>query len=172
MAAKGGTKVIDRGYNKLREQIAQMAESPEGAHVKVGFIEGKLGDQSHGEGLTVTNVAVFNEFGTPTIPERPFLRDTSDLIKTDIEALSDKMLDQIVRGKSTVKKALDVIGLRVQAAFRRAVNQWDSPPNAPATIRKKGADNPLVDTGQMRNSIEFEPHFKSNVSVRVEVESD
>jgi hypothetical protein len=172
MAAKGGTKVIDRGYNKLREQIAQMAESPDGAHVKVGFLEGKLGDQVHSENLTVTQVAVFNEFGTPTIPERPFLRDTSDVIKSDMANLADKMLDQIVRGKSTVKKALDIIGLKVQAAFRKAVTDWDSPPNAPSTIRKKGADNPLVDTGQMRNSIEFVPEFKSNVSVKLEVESD
>ena len=29
-------------------------------------------------------------------------------------------------------------------------------PNAPATIRRKGSDRPLIDTGQLVNSVEYE----------------
>jgi hypothetical protein len=35
--------------------------------------------------------------------------------------------------------------------FYRSENQW--PPNAPATIKKKGSDRPLIDTAAMRDAI-------------------
>jgi hypothetical protein len=35
--------------------------------------------------------------------------------------------------------------------FENPENGW--PPNAPATIRAKGSDSPLIDTGEMRKAI-------------------
>ena len=172
MASRGKTKVIDKGYNALRNKIAQMAASPGGAHVKVGFIADGAGSEDHGDGLTVTQVAVFNEFGTSTAPERAALRTTADEIKPSMATLADRMLDKIVQGKSTVKQALEIMGLKAQAAIREAINNWTTPPNAPSTIRQKGANNPLVDTGQMRNSVEFESVCASPKSVRPSVVSD
>jgi hypothetical protein len=149
------TTIKDKGHNALRAEIAKMAKTSGGPHVKVGILETAGTHEGEG-GLTVADVAVFNEFGTPTIPERPFLRDTADAIRPEMNSLADKILDRIMRGKSTIDEGLDIMGLKVQSAIKAAITNWKTPPNAPSTIAKKGVDNPLVDTGQMRNSIEFQ----------------
>jgi hypothetical protein len=43
-----------------------------------------------------------------------------------------------------------------QNDVRKAIRDLDSPPNAESTIKAKGSSNPLIDTGQMINSIRWE----------------
>jgi hypothetical protein len=91
------------------------------------------------------------------IPERSFMRSTIKEKKKDIIALQRKLLVKIRKGEITVEKALGLIGEFTADAMSQRLVKLKSPPNKPATIRAKGGkSNPLVDTGQTKNSITYE----------------
>ena len=48
------------------------------------------------------------------------------------------------------------LGEKVVADVQRKIVALKDPPNAPSTIAKKGSANPLIDTGRLRQSIDFE----------------
>jgi hypothetical protein len=113
---------------------------------------------------TVVKIASTQEFGTDkagpnkdvVIPPRPFISSTMDLQRNHFDALTDKMFDKVLSGEATVKKALDVLGLEIQKEIKARIKIIQTPRNAPSTIRAKGSSKPLIDTGQMLNSIQFE----------------
>ena len=47
------------------------------------------------------------------------------------------------------------MGLKIETDIKDKINRLGSPPNAPSTVRRKGSDNPLVDTGTMRESLRY-----------------
>lgn len=179
MAKSGAVKTTSRdlGEARIRAAIAEMKRTPQGPHVKAGVLE-SAGEHKDAEGLTVADVAVFNEFGTETIPERGFMRKAAAELVPIISELGPKLLAKYIEGKTTMDAALDVIGLKAVTVIKRTIRDWTSPPNAPSTIRAKarkagrlkiaaakgkGAEaealaaynNPLEDTGQLRNSIDY-----------------
>ena len=90
------------------------------------------------------------------IPERSFMRSTLKEKKKEIIALQKKMLVQIRKGEMTVEQALGLIGEFTADAMSQKLVQLKDPPNTAATIKRKGSNNPLVDTGQTKNSITYE----------------
>lgn len=140
----------DNGYKALVERIYGLKKPK----VAVGIFEAD-GGQPHGNGVTVADVAAWNEFGTETIPERSFLRAWFDEnIERAREALHRLML-RVVEGKLTKEQALEQFGLWVQAEIQKRIAQGIPPPNAQSTIDAKGSSKPLIDTGQLRSSITF-----------------
>ena len=105
------------------------------------------------DGTPVAAVAAFNEFGTETIPERPFFRQSIEgadkvimpVLKDGIDPM-DMALDSRTAGK---------VGLVMQARIQRSITDLSTPANAPSTIKEKGSSNPLIDTGFMRQSVTF-----------------
>lgn len=149
------TTVTDRGAGKVFEAIATLKRSPGGPRVRVGILE-SAGQHKGAEGRQVIDIAVDNEFGTDRIPERPFMRTAAKELEPEMAALGDKLLAAVIAGTMTVDHALDVIGLKAQAGFKKRLTEGPWTPNAPMTIAKKGSDRPLIDTGQMRDSIQYE----------------
>lgn len=162
------TTDTDFGYNKLIGQLNLLKFKP---HAKVGIL-GSSALQAKKSTLvvagketsvkdpveTVVSVAVKNEFGVkgrPGIPERSFLRRTWDQKNRRWQFLTDRQMDKILKGQTTVRKALTVMGIVIQRDFKRKINTTDPawPANAPLTRKKKGSDKPLIDTGQLINSI-------------------
>ena len=90
------------------------------------------------------------------IPERSFMRSTLKKKKKEIIALQKKLLVKIRKGELSVNDALGLIGEFTAAAMSQRLVNLKSPANKPATIKKKGSSNPLVDTGQTKNSITYE----------------
>lgn len=146
--------------------LAEMRAASAGPHVTVGVHEiageypKKPGSKS--EAPSVVDVAVWNEFGTESIPSRPFIRNVLHTKRSEINVLRAKLAKQIFGGKITIHQALEVIGFRVQQWI---VNQISgrSPfeANAPSTIAAKKADNvsppnkPLYHTGLLMRSIGY-----------------
>ena len=124
-----------------------------GGYVEVGVIESAAHKES--EGLTVADVASYNEFGTETIPERSFMRSTLRKEKSNIKALNKKLLRKITKGKLSTKKGLGLLGQFLSAKISKKIVSIKTPPNKPETIKRKGSSNPLVDTGQMKNSMNY-----------------
>lgn len=114
--------------------------------------------EEYKDGANQVLVASVNEFGSDDgrIPERSFLRSTVDEKSNDYAALLAKLVGQVVDGKITPTQALDRLGLTVERDVKRKIVEIKEPPNAASTIRMKKSSNPLVDTGQLRQSITYE----------------
>lgn len=158
-----GTKDIDRGAQALYSEIKKIDRKP---YTKVGVLgdaaqDAKKFTDSQGntvtdQSLTVVDVATFNEFGTETSPARPVFRNTVDERGAEFRKMIDGLFDLIIAGKMTVEKALNTIGVKLQAAFREKLTKGPWEPNTQATIDRKGSSRPLIDTGQYRQSINYE----------------
>ncbi len=160
MPFKPGLIVIDRGWDKIMRELKRTDKS----FVKVGVQAGTMHKpSSKGSQPTETTnmviVAVANEFGTKQgIPERSFIRSTTDEQKQNLIALKTKAIKDITFGKTTVKRELKTIGIYLGGEIKKKIKNLRTPPNSPVTIARKGSSNPLMDTGQLRASIRSKVH--------------
>lgn len=121
--------------------------------VDVGIID--AGQHPSGD-VTVAEIGFIHEFGSGNVPERSFMRSTIQTGKKDIIALQKKLLGQIQAGQIDVIKALGLVGEVFSDMIRQKIVSIRTPPNSPRTIATKGSSNPLIDTGQLKNSITYE----------------
>ena len=52
--------------------------------------------------------------------------------------------------------ALTLMGHEMKAQLQTSIQKLTSPPLAKATVKRKGFPKPLIDTGHMLNSVDFE----------------
>jgi len=145
-------KVIDKdlGYDKWMAQMKAIDKKP---FTKIGI----LGDGEKGEdGATVLEYASHNEFGTKDIPERSFIRSTIDERKRRIFGKAFQLQADIFTGRISMDKALGIMGLLIKGNIIQKIVNLRSPKNEDSTIRAKGSSNPLIDSGRMRQSIDYE----------------
>lgn len=93
--------------------------------------------------------------GTARIPSRPFLYQAIVSVRQQLRAmLREQFKKQIKRGEYSPEG----IGAFMVGAVQRFVRSGyykNTAPNAPSTIRRKGSDTPLIDTGFMIDSTTF-----------------
>lgn len=119
-----------------------------GASVRVGVLE----DATYPDGTGVAQVAFWNEYGTKTSPVRAFFRTTvSDQKKNWVLSVQNLM-----KMHDDPKKVMGLIGEHMRGQIVQSINTWTDPPNAPYTVRMKGFQKPLVESGQLMRSISFE----------------
>lgn len=98
-------------------------------------------------------IAAAQEFGTGKIPPRPFFRT---MIKEHQKEWGGQMGKLLVHTGYNAEKTLGLMGEIIAGELRQSVRDLTSPPLAPATVKAKGFDKPLVDTGHMLNSVDYE----------------
>ncbi len=105
--------------------------------------------------IQVAEYAIYNEYGTQRIPSRPFMRFSLD---TFAESAWIPELAQLIKEGMDPETAFNRVGLQAQADVRRVIEAWKEPENKKSTIRHKrsGRDNPLVDTGDLLDAIDYE----------------
>lgn len=140
--------VIDRDLG-LRRFLREL-DHAKTASVVIGLQEG---DTAHGQ--TIAEYAAYNEFGTSKIPERSFLRSTFDERLEVMRRMMASQYDSAMEGRTTIYDALRRIGLQHETDVKQKIRDLKTPPNAPATIAKKGSANPLIDTGAMVNAVRY-----------------
>ena len=86
----------------------------------------------------MAQLGAIHEFGTPTIPERPFLVPGVELAEPNITKAVIKYLP--IDG---IEKTLGKVGQIAQASVQNYMVDLRTPPNAPSTIAKKKSSNPL-----------------------------
>lgn len=89
------------------------------------------------------------------IPQRSFLRATVDEGMDQIQQLINEELNAIVQGQRSPGQSANRIGLVLQGMIQKRISDGIAPANAAATIKRKGSDKPLVDTGVLKGSITF-----------------
>ena len=117
-----------------------------GRVVKVGIQGG-----SH----DMVDIAIYNHFGTRHIPARPFMADCAEQNAAQIDEAQRRVVYRVLDG-ANVDAMLHQLGNWYRDVQRAHIRHGNWVPNAPATIRRKGSDRPLIDTGQLVASVGYE----------------
>ena len=97
---------------------------------------------------------------TIIIPARPFFRAAIDTNRDKVRDFQDRLSMDVMVGAMKPKQALESLGLFMEDKIKKSITTGKWAPNAPRTIAEKGSSRPLIDSGQMRNSVTFTTHKK------------
>ena len=142
------TKITQEEGEKLMRELETLKRT----QVRVGFRQGEAQEEN---GVEIVDVAMWNELGTSSTPSRPFMRDSVDKHIDAIQDFCMKQGKQVVEGKITAQQCLNAIGVYQKGLVQTEIRDGEFEPNAPSTIKKKGSDHPLIDTGTMRQSVSY-----------------
>lgn len=142
------------GFDKF---MASMNVNAGELSVFVGWLRSS-GIHKGGTKMTVAQIAALMEFGSRDgkVPERAALRSMLASNVDEIKKLCGKLCLQIASGKMDKKRALGVLGQFLVDKTRSKIQEGLPPPNAASTVRRKGSNKPLIDTGQLVGSVEWE----------------
>lgn len=168
---KGSITDKRTAYDQLRADMANLDK----AYVKVGWpYRTRVGQPSKiGSGhrtlrdqSQVAMIAASNEFGVKEAggkwktPPRPAFRNALDGSRVKLGRVTRKIYDDVLLGRLTPKEGLERIGIWMEGRVKRSITNLHTPANAQRTIEAKGSSNPLIDTGQMRNSVTFKTDMR------------
>lgn len=120
-----------------------------GGTVRVGFLE----NATYPDGKSVAMIAAIQDFGTGTIPPRPFFRNMIAAKQGEWPGAIDGLLKA---NDYDIDKTLQQTGAAIAGQLRQSIIDTNAPPLSPVTIRRKGHAKPLIDTSHMINSVDFE----------------
>lgn len=132
-----------KAFQKALKDLAKL-------EVRVGYQEGA----TYPDGTPVVQVALWNELGTVNIPPRPFVRQTADNNDAKIQTKIKSCANQLASG-ATADKVLNELGVFGKGLLQREIKNGEFTPNAPSTVKAKGSDRPLIDTGLLRQSANY-----------------
>jgi hypothetical protein len=154
MAADVQVEFRDLGLSRVRDILRRLS----GLSLTIGF-QGESGRQLYPTGVNVSTVAMFQEFGTKTIPQRAFLRATMFERRDQVEQImADAIGSAITNTSPTLSPAIGALsnaGRGIVRLVERKINTstgW-AKANAPSTVAKKGFDYPLHETDLMARSV-------------------
>lgn len=134
--------------------------------VEIGWFRGNYHLGKNGVTLPTAQIAKWNEEGHMTggmygihyVPPRPFIRvGFKHSIESDRKTrdLFISLTQDVAEGKKTWKQAYNELGEKLLVRLKKAIDMDIYAANRPLTIALKGHGITLIDTGQMRNSIEY-----------------
>lgn len=145
-----GVKIKDtetadgRRFKKMLKELGQL-------QVRIGYQRGTEVDE---EGVDYCDIAAWNELGTVRSPSRPFLRKSVDENEAKIKQFLKSQKADLVRGVPA-EQILKEIGIFQKDLIQEKITEGDFAPNAPSTIARKGSEKPLIDTGRLRQSVNY-----------------
>lgn len=99
------------------------------------------------------------DFGSQTtieIPERPFMRESFDRNRDGIKKMGYELAGKVIDGKIDSDLAYEIWGDFYKAEVQKGVisKSLNLKENSPRTIKIKGSDTPLIDSGRLIGAIE------------------
>lgn len=119
--------------------------------IQVGF---QSGENTYEDGTDLVDVAAYNEYGSSDTPARPFMKQSFENHEAELQKACDQVNAELSNG-GTAEGALKTLGVFAKALVQEEIVEGSFEPNKPSTIKKKGSDRPLVDTGTMRQSVNY-----------------
>lgn len=138
---------VDKGWNRIMRDLNGL----DGTEIVAGILKDS-GTASNG--ASYVDIATWNEYGTRRIPSRPFIRISADTNKQAWAKMAQQCVNDVIDGDNP-KDAAQVIGHRMVEDIREVFGSSELKANAPSTIAKKGRNEPLVDSGEMRRRVNF-----------------
>ena len=153
--------VTFKGGDKYKGLLARIAAQNVG--VKAGILAGA----TKADGTKVAYYAAVNEFGgtsvieghTVRIPPRPFMRDT---VRGSSNEWGRLLSGTLSRHPDGAKAAMYIIGQRMADDIQATIQAGNFQPLSPKTIERKAKEGkkepatPLIDTGTMLKSVNYE----------------
>lgn len=138
------------GLQAVQEALAQeLAKFKDSEYALVGIHESA--GEHEGSDLTQAEVGAYNHFGTENIPARPWL-DVG--VSAGVKDYLEVVKEGIEKGL-TNKQIVNQIGVEAVGFVQQYITDLKTPANKKSTIKKKGSDNPLIDTGSLRQSVTY-----------------
>lgn len=131
--------------------------------MEVGFFSDKTYGPEN-DNLPVAQVAFWQERGTyhwatgeEHIPARPFFLTTIDSFKRgrNVSKRLAIAVQMFLIDRMSPIPAMKNLGEFLQKQLQDSIERWSVPPNAKSTVDKKGFNNPLIETGFMKDSVAF-----------------
>lgn len=89
------------------------------------------------------------------IPPRPFLRYTFDHYLDNWTELAADLAFKVFIREINYQDVFPVLGDAIVKDIKRTIKEFSEPKNAPLTIANKGFDDPLIEKGELRDSIHW-----------------
>lgn len=145
-------KEVDKGYEDFLESI----EDAQAMEVTIG-VHSSDNSQSDNGNINMATLMSIHEFGTDRIPPRPALREGVRQNKDRIARISKSAIKQALSGRLDMRRAFNLMGEEAKGGVQSVFGDSSVlKGNAPATILQKGSESPLIDTGQLRASIDYQ----------------
>lgn len=124
----------------------------------IGFPVGSKGASArYPDGTSLLMVAAVNNFGSLDghVPRRPYMELGADKSHEQTAPMLPGLIRQINALQMTKTEALKILGPVAVGQHQAAIVERKDPANAASTIERKQSDNPLIDTGLLRQSVTF-----------------
>ena len=102
----------------------------------------------HDGGISNAQLGAALHFGTGNIPARPWL-------DAGVQSGNAEYAEIIAENGDDLESALELIGVVAVGRTQEYMTNLSTPENALSTIKKKGSSNPLIDTGNLRQSVTY-----------------
>lgn len=148
--------------------------------VAVGWVDGNKTHADYREGkkhakgqpASLAKIARILNYGTapqmrpdwtmqPRIPARPFMEVLRSEFGDYLNKVAEQMARKIIAGTANSGDFFKRFGVSAKGALQRAMMRSDLyAPNAPSTIARKGSSRPLIDTGTLIRSVDYEVRMR------------
>jgi hypothetical protein len=146
-------RVSITGGERMKEALQKIVDTK--LAVKAGVLKGATTT----DGKSIAEYAMYNEVGTAHIPPRPFLRNTVNDKQDNWKSFLESNVDYNNIQRDKCVSVMGVLGEVMVADIKQTIQKGDFAPDAPATVAnkqrrgKREPNHPLIDTGQMLESI-------------------
>lgn len=90
------------------------------------------------------------------IPARAFIRKCVDNNLQEWSVFITLCMNGVMVNEMSLDEFFEAIGVHVRDSLKQTIIKFSNPPNAPLTQERKGMDNPLINTGHLRDAITYE----------------
>lgn len=105
--------------------------------------------------MELAELAKIQTFGAHGIPARPFIEEGLLSKKDELKKEFEKQLENVKEGKPANWNKVGTKAVGAIQEFVRSDYYKSTKPNSPHTIEYKGSDTPLIDGGNLLNSLEY-----------------
>lgn len=141
-----------KGGEKFERAMARLAANlTKPGTLRVGFLE----NATYPDGKSVAMIGAIQNYGAPGagIPPRPFF---SNMVASKKGGWPRALATNLRANDYDAQKALALMGEGIAGQLRQSIKDTNSPPLATSTIARKGHDKPLVESGIMLGSVDYD----------------
>lgn len=154
---RNGVIVDYSGWERLLARL----EVLERKEIRWGIFNKRYGADNRNRGAWVAGIAKDNNDGTYGGPARPFFDTNVDRNAMPADPLGSRtntLLKKLVRGTMLHKTSAGdakALGQHLQESLQQEILDFAEPRNADTTIKRKGFNDPLIESGTMYDSVEY-----------------
>ena len=147
---RSSVTVRDNGlFNRIRNVVNGYTSK-----VEVGYFANQ-GNHAGRRPITLGNLAAIHEHGTSRIPARPFVAPSLRKNRGKYLKLAGKQITPVILGRRTTTSVWHMLGQEEVKDVQSYMITASFVPLSPKTIKAKGLSKPLIDTGQLRQSVTY-----------------